>query len=313
MALELLAGPFPILDKDGESLSITTGQYNPKAFYDDEIGVLAFSSGDYTVTQLDGKAYRRSDGSGGNSGGALVLDLTDQGKRLMFLSPLFFDSLFDFNKKSGTLKDIVIDAETSDLIDLQAKCMDRYLSVQNNTVKAQPLDLSTAFMTECTLVGYGSGRANLSRTREADIICLIWPSGHVLYYDYVNKVQAPGSAFIAVNYGAWYSAKYDIFVMLTPQDPTQIKVYASSVLPTNISNPTAFPGLVKGKMSVISVTVSGANSDKCKNEMIEWSLEGPGELVTTQSLTNELGIASVKYIAPLDLSTDPIITATLYF
>lgn len=313
MALELLAGPFNVRDADGTAVDITQAQFYPTAIYDDVIGLASSGSGSYCTTQMDGVTYTRAKGSfgfGGTSAGAFILDLQSN-EDWIVRDTLFNNALYAFDRKTGALGSLIIDGATNAVVDVQARAADRYLSFVNSTAKSRPLDLSSAFATECTFVGYGSGRASLSRTRHANILCVAWPSGQVLYYDYVNRVQADGAAFIGANYGAWYSPLHDVFVALTGTSTNQISVYANSVLPTAISNPVASPALAQGRKSAISVTITGAQGDPSAGELVDWVLDGPGSLVSTQSETDASGVATVAYITPLALSTNPTFTATV--
>lgn len=312
MALERLAGPFPVSDPAGTPIDIAEAMFYPTAIYDDVIGLASFMSDGgvhslFCITQMDGITYPRSAGQNTNN---FVLDLQATPDWLV-TSGLFKEAIYAFDPRAGVVGGLVISGAIASMADVQARAVDRWLSFTNSNVQSRPLDFATAFATEFTLAGAGSGRANLSRTRRANILCLTWPTGEVLFYDHLARAQVAGAAFVGANNGAWYSPRHDVFVVLTGTATNQVSVFANSVRPTAISAPVAAPALAKGRGSVISVYLRGANNDPAAGEMVDWTLAGPGSLLAPQSLTDADGIARVGYVAPLALSTNPTFTATV--
>ncbi len=305
MALELLSGPSPVLDGDGDPLNISE-----TCQHDDSFGIAAYQTGFYSYVQWDGKTYARAAMPRAE---IYVLDLQDDVGNWLIIEALFLDKIYAFDKRTGAFGALLYSGATAAMNGIQARCTDRFLSVLATNVRARPLDLSTAFATETALVGAGSGYAFLSRTRQANILCVAYETGEILYYDHVNQVQIAGEANVGANNGCWYSPRHDVFVVLTGTGTNYVSVYANSVVPSTLSNPTAYPSLLKGKRSTISVTLTGASGDAVVGELIDWTLTGPGTLLATQSETDENGVASVTYIAPLVLSVNPQFEASVTF
>ena len=312
MALERLAGPFTVRNPAGAPIDIEEARFYPTALYDDAIGLASTMSNGgsgtlFCITQMDGTTYPRAAGYRANS---YVLDL-QSATAWLIVNGLFLDAIYAFDPQTGVAGNLVINAGNGSMVDVQARAADRWLSFVNANVQSRPLDFTTAFATEFTLAGAGSGRANLSRTRRANILCLTWQTGEVLFYDHVARAQTAGAAFVGANTGAWYSPRHDVFVVLTGTSTNQVSVVANSVRPTAISAPVAAPALAKGRGSVISVYLRGTNNDPAAGELVDWALAGPGSLLAPQSRTDADGIARVGYVAPIVLTTNPTFTATV--
>jgi hypothetical protein len=317
VALQLLFGPSVLRLTDDTQVVVSVANQYPRAMYDDEVGLAATGTGlGMTVSQLDGATYSRASGSfsfGLTSVGTFILDLTSPANEWMVIDSLFNDKIYAFDRTTGIVGDLIIDTgATNGVLGAQARANDRWLYFLGPNVKSCPLDFSDNFSNEAPLVGVGNGVANVSRTRRRDTICLIYVSGEVVYYDYVLREQVGDIAFVGANVGAWYSPRHDVFVVLTETTaPQYLSVYANSVAPTSISAPDPDPPLTRGRVSTIRVTVTGSHSDACVGELIDWELSGPGALLAQQSTTDAQGIARVGYVAPITLSTDPTITASL--
>ena len=310
--LELLAGPFPVVDGAGDAVSLSEGQFDQTALYDDATGLASYSAdlGGFCVTQIDGTTYLRSAMTRANS---YVLDLP--GNDWLLISALFNDLIYTLNKATGVLGTVLLDGEdVNSVIDILARAPDRFITVARQKVRARPLDLSSAFSDEYTLSGpptSGTSQATLSRTKNTDVLCITYATGQVVYYNWRTLAQVGGVSYLPTNTGAWYSAKHDVFVVLTGTTTNAISIYANAAIPAAISAPAAAPTLKRGRRSTISVTVTGANGEPCKGELIDWALDGPGTLLAEQSETDESGVASAGYVAPLSLSTNPTFTASL--
>jgi hypothetical protein len=314
MALELLAGPFPVVAGDGvTAVDISEARFYPQAIYDDANAIVSYANpgaiGSLTITQMDGVTYNRAAISHAQN---FVLDLQTPNGWLA-VDSLFMDAVHAFDLTTGAVGDLILSGGTADMADVQVRAADRWLTISNAIVGARALALTTgSFATEFTLIGAGTGRASVSRTRKDGVLCVAWPTGEVLFYDCIARVQVPGlAAFVGANYGAWYSALHDVFVVLTGTSTNAVSIYANAVLPTAISNPVASPALALGRMSTLSVTLTGANGEPSAGELVDWALAGPGNLMATQSESDENGVARVGYVAPLALSTDPTFTATV--
>lgn len=313
--LEQLAGPFAIHDSDGGAITLSPiiGAWAP-IIWDDDIGLIGYATAGsfagYAVMQLDGLAFLRADLTHAYS---LMRDMT--GTSILAKSFLN-DALMLFNKTAGVFGDPILGVPwplpgftvTNYVYALGARVADRDLRVSNGTVKWTSLADPTGPATEYTFTGSLSGVPQFSRTRFPSVICMVWPDGTVAYYDWRLKTEVFARQHLPANHGAWYSPRLGIFVVLDTSD--RIAVYATTVQPDALSDPAAVTPLLKGKVSEVRVTLTGSNGEPCPGEIIEWSLAGPGDLAAEQSTTDSAGVASVRYIAPLTLSTNPTITAT---
>lgn len=307
MALELLAGPFDIV-ADGSV--ITDPSQGITALYDDDIGLYTFSfaKGGLLVAQLDGHAHLRAVQLHAN---AFTLDLQNPGEYLIHESSEE-RSLYKFNKPAATFGELVISTGVlGDVQDVLVRTPDRYLRIVSTDVVSRPLTLAGTWTYEASLSGAAiGGYVTVSRTRDANVIVFAFGNGTLMYYDWVKKTQVGGVAFIGANQGAWYSLRHDIFVAL---DGIKVKVLASSPRPSVISNPVAVTPLAKGRASSIKTRVLGADSEPCKDELVDWTLVGPGVLEISQSATDSEGWAWNTYVAPQAAGGTPTITAEVRF
>lgn len=296
--LELLSGPNAIyrgLAPGSPVDALTDVAETQRAFYDDSLGLCSYSLtlGGYCIVQLDGAAYLRSDQARAN---VFTLDLQQPGEWLIHAS-LFEDALYEFDKRAGTFGALVLSGATGDMSNIHVRAADRYLSALSGFVQFRPLDLSAAFVTEATLTGAGSGRPTWSRTRDANVLALVYTGGELVYYDVAAQAQAAGGGNLGANAGAWYSVKHDVFVALASD---AVKVFANAVRPASLSNPAAVDAIVQGRVSQVRVRLLGADSDACAGELVNWSITaGDGSLKHAQSETDADGYAYNDYIAPV--------------
>lgn len=300
--LELLAGPFDILDLDGNSVVDPAGYPIQGFYYDDDLGLM-FSEGWLNeviwLIQMDGTAAVRS-----QFFGRFIVDL--QPGRLgeyLVTNPPYESKLHLYEKRSGTYSETLLSlAGLTPLLNVQVRCEDRFIGIGTplSTIKTWPLDMSQAAVTEATLTGAGSGiyRPQWSRTRDANILAIAFQNGNVLYYDHVQKQQADGFAYIGANLGAWYSPRHNVFLKLTTD--RQLEIYANAPRPYSLSNPSG-DAPARGRMTTYTVRVLGAQNEPCPNEIIDWSLDpgDPGQLRGAQSSTDSDGYASIDYFAPV--------------
>jgi hypothetical protein len=306
--LELLAGPFSVLDAESAAVDVT--EY-PQAIYTDAFGLLTFVSGfggTMQSVQADGLAYGRS-GILANS--FFLLDF-ESGGILEGVGSLPW-KLAETGGATGARPA----AGASIGPDARVRLKDRYLRVANisgaQRVQWRPLTAYTTddWTTECTLLGAGAGAPSFSLTRSPRLLVIAYPTGEVLRYDTVALEQVGSALLGPVNGGLWFSAVHGVYIALTGTTTNHVSVYADGPLPTTISDPAG--SLAFGTVATITVRVLGDDGDPCVGELVEWSLVGQGYLIDTQSRTNENGYASARYAAPLADSGagDPTFTATL--
>lgn len=312
--LELLAGPFDILDLDGDPQAVVNPLQTDCFQWDDDLGLM-YSEGWFTekiwIIQLDGTATER-----GYWFARYILDIQDQKlNTYLATNPPYESKLYDYQKRSGTYSEQLLSVSgATPLKDIQVRCDDRFLGVSGagSQVRAYPLDIDgyDDYTTEANLTGTSSAvirKPTWSRTRNLDVLALAYAGGNIIYYDHVLMQQVSGAAdYIGENLGAWYSVRHNIWIKLTAD--RQIEVYAASVRPYAISDPIAASEPLSGRMTNFTVRVTGDMSEPCPDETIDWSLEegSVGHLSVAQSKTDADGYASVGYVAPVDSASSEV-------
>ena len=289
MALELVAGPFPLQTLDAVAVTDLVTNFQ-KAGYDDSVGFFAYSAamGGICVVQLDGTVCLR-----GGQARANVIALDLQTKNDFLIHDSWVENgIRKLNKSSmtGDIVAIVENQATNYTEGIHVRCLDRYLKIITSRVEVRPLDFSSGWVQECPLTkttGFVADQV-VCRTRIPDILAIILSTGEILFYNHVLKQQLAKHSYIGANVGAWYSPMYDIYIALNSGDT--ISIYSNDVLPDTLSDAVAVTPLVRGKVSRVKVRLLGASSEPCVGERIEWSATG-AQLLQEQSLTDEDGYA----------------------
>lgn len=325
--MELLAGPNTVA-RIGADNRETKPWSNSGIFWDDELGIgcitgdYSGNSPNYLIVQLDGTCGGRASLMGG-----IVLDVSGQGEWALYNltsdpatgNPVGL--IYGFDKRSGVRTDQMI-ARMENLFYPQIRTSESLLIIQDTRVLKRAIDGSdSAWVIEANLIAGPNyvlylGVPTASRTTDPAVVCLIYPSGGILFYDVVAKQQVIRPvARIGTNAGAWYSPKFDIYIgYTTAGSDWQVAVWANTVRPNSLSNPAAAPTLVQGKVSRVLVRLLGADDEPCKGELISWSItDGSGTLTSTQSTTDADGYAYVGYISPVSAGTSPTIQASVEF
>lgn len=300
--LELLAGPFDLLDLDGNPV-YSESQFS-NFYYDDDIGLIyskIVSSGSsynqIVVCQLDGTACVRSNGVSGR----LIVDMQLDRKNEYLITQGSSEGKFSiFDKWAGTRREVVVESMSNSVNRVDVRLNDRYLSATsgvNAKVKWRPLAANVNEADEATLTNAGTGtnRPTWSRTREYDVMALAYIDGTILRYNHKTKEQMPGLSYIGENKGAWFSPRHNIWVKVNTSN--QISVHAATPRPHAISSPSG-NNPVRGRSTTYTVRVTGDQEEPCPDETIEWELAGNGLLKKNRSRTNADGYASVDYFAP---------------
>lgn len=319
--LETLAGPFDVVNLDGDSV-ITTFITQTWAYHDD-IGVIYFSGGTGSsqnttyVVQLDGTACNRSNGYSN----FLIYDLdpSNYGELLARQHP-FNNHLSTWDKFACVVKDeLLFQGGVVGFSNHQIRLADRFLMATHHPisrVKWHPLGVPVvSFEDEAVLTNAGTGSIPpaWSMTRNPNILAIAYRDGAIVYYDHVNKVQMPGVANIGTNKGAWYSPRHNIWIKINSAN--QLVIHAATPRPSAMTAPSGSAAL-RGRTTTFSVTVTGDAGEPCPDELISWSLLSGaiGQLKATQSRTNQNGQASIDYIAPvIGALSDVTIRAELKF
>lgn len=197
------------------------------------------------------------------------------------------------------------------------KLSDRYLRVYNAitkglTVAYCPLDRSADWTIEWQEDGEPSGvdRHSYNIITAGPSAGLLWLcdyNGNAVLYDVSNKKPvgsmrhnfhaSPGTE--GHTYVSSYVRELGVFVVLRHNYGTQyIEVYVPEVEPSNLSDPVAVDPLERGDYSRIQVTLTGEHGEPIPDWPIDWVLNyGEGSLSAPQTMTDEDGVAEVRYLA----------------
>lgn len=322
MALEKLAGPFVIRDMAGVAIASATLDVITGLGYDDSMcGIMCNDGLKTRLIAWDGMTAVISD----TDSVWYTIDLSDypiiSPRKYEVVNRLFADSNHVYNKTAGVREGARIhDGNTNDALLIDLKLPDRYIGVVSSRVYTKPHDLTgqSGFGTQEYLLAKGpwpdsaaiTPRAALSVTRDSAVIAAALTDGTIIYYNHISKTQVQKWDFIGANRGAWYSERHDVWVMWGTDN--QIYIYASTAAPSTLTNPAGAAPL-KGQSALYSVSLSGAHLEPIAGELIEWELGAgsPGTLSGAQSETDESGLASIRYYAPIDGSGDVTINAKL--
>ncbi len=302
----------------GSTYGVTYGTLppDPVTFVQESLNHLGHN---YYVIQMDGTAGPRGELS--NYPNGFVVDARSPGGLCVFsrdpvgtTSDITYD-LYEFEPPLGTLG-ALIQSSAYAHTDAHVLCSDRFLRIDARGIYALPL-LTAGETLECPFgIGDGGGLfygASVSRTADRDVLCIVWDSGRVIYYNVIAKalVRTEHERWIGANTRAWYSPRFDVFVSSVQEN--YIRIYANAVRPASISAPVASTSVVLGRMTSVAVQVLGAQGEPCAGELVQWSVVGPGHLELFQSATDADGTATNRYAPPVTLSTDPVVTAEVLF
>jgi len=311
MALERVAGPFPLLTLGGTPVTDLTVNPN-KAGYDDAIGLFAYSAtlGGECVIQLDGTTCLRS---AQNRDNAIALDLQTPNGFLM-RSSVLEDKMWKLLKPALFIGENVVDSEIiGRVLSIDVRCKDRYLSFLSNQVRSRPLDFSGDWLLEC-LINFAafSFFQQVSRTRDPYVLAVADTNGEILFYNHITKTQLPQRSFVPANAGCWYSPRFDLYLVL--QNDNTLSIYANSVVPHTLSAVAAVTPLTRGHLSTLRTRLLGDRNEPCPNETVEWSVTG-ALLENPRSLTDADGYAWNKCIVPTDavVGASIVVTAKVHF
>ena len=147
----------------------------------------------------------------------------------------------------------------------------------------------------------------------SNTIWLCTGAGYAIEFDLLT--DTPGRIFVipaTINTvltltNWWFDNFLNVFIAFykdttnaTPLNVPQLVVYAAETIPASLSNPVATPSPKQGFSSVITTTLSGDHSEPCPGLPIDWSITaGGGTVDPAQSLTDENGLATTRYYAPV--------------
>jgi len=115
-----------------------------------------------------------------------------------------------------------------------------------------------------------------------------------------------------------YSRKLNVFMAYEEDGLVSgqgiLHVFSLELGPSALSAPTASPAVTAGAVSTISVSLTDDQGVGIRDRLIDWSITvGNGDLLDSQTTTDEDGIATVLYRAEITGGVDPTIQAELTF
>ena len=322
--LELLAGPFPLVDLNGDPFPDNTELSIIGARgYDDRVGIMANSTTKTYSISMDGVVVVLSD----TDRTWYIVDLSDypliHPRKMEVADRLFYDKVYPYNKDCGVRQNPAsFEGATGEASTMDVKLPDRYIGISATKVYTKPHDMSgeSALGTQEASITKGpwSGaeplihRAIVSMTNDKEIVAGVYPDGTIIYYNHITKTQVQKWDFIGPNKGAWYSERSGVWLRWGTDN--QIAVYATTARPYALSTPTGDAPL-KGRPQEYSVTLTGEHLEPIPDEIVEWSLGegGEGYLTSNQSKTDAAGLARVDYVAPVGTLGSAIINAAVRY
>lgn len=216
--------------------------------------------------------------------------------------------------------------ESAGVTNVSTRLPDRWMKVSNpDEIDVADLDaVSNAFTLEYTFdPNPGISAGSVATSPGPGSTVFIWCSnagGVILQYDWLNKTEIfPRRTLGTDTTGAvWYSRRFDIFIR-TDVDPLntdlgQLYIYANEFEPSTLSAPVALTPVTQGRVSTIQTTLADDVGTGIPDRRIDWSITvGNGTLSTTQSVTDEDGVAEVDYRAELSGGVNPTIQAQLTY
>jgi hypothetical protein len=310
MALEVLAGPYPIT-VDGVAIDYFFNTGGEAVTWLQGVGLYCgtlWPHGELPkvcVVQMDGVAHRRTPGNLSY----IVLDLRAGTFGLAVRDNY---SLYALNYLVSRNDPAPFYTVPSGFIaDIRVICEDRFLRLTGLTVSSSPLYDGVNWTTEYTFPGSGGVEGGtISRGRGPYEICLA-TGAQIRFYDTRGKTQTGAIRYIGETPDACVCVpKWGVFVTVKS---LQIKVLADAPRPYSISAPTLAPAATAGKVSVATVQVLGAQGEPCVGELIDWSITSGGGSLEAQSLTDGSGYATSNYIAPVGLTGSATLGAVINF
>jgi hypothetical protein len=274
---------------------------------------------DYSVMQLDGTTDGRAFALGVDH---FILDQQGTG---WLVADTLGQNVYGFDIEAGTLTPPapLVSGSVAMTNNVIVRCVDRYLRATLATgvltlEATNNLTISGSWTAEATLSGFGSsGFITPSRDSPSGTGLYLSSSGttgEVCHYDTGTKTFSGGFSYLPQNPAAWYSPDLGVFVVVMGGSAPTISIYATSPNPSALSNPVASGGITAGDLANVSVTLTGSNGEPCPGELITWVLTaGDGELIASQSATDATGKATIGYLPPFVVTTNPTIQASVNF
>jgi len=157
-------------------------------------------------------------------------------------------------------------------------------------------------------VGPGRTTTELFLATSNDVTDLRFRFYDSVLKEFTSPVYHTGAAGLA----AAYSTDNQNVWVLAGTGPYTLTIVSMVVQPTGLSAVTQVSGSnEQGTVSTFAVTATGAQGEPAPGVLIDWSLSGPGTLLTAQSVTGDNGVAQAEIVIPIGSSGTGTLTASL--
>lgn len=337
MTMQLLYGPVTCtLDPDDSTLGGTPYHTDRDAFWYDDYGwcvggspsgITGAGLSPIFIIDIDGVYRLRKNQPSVFGYGDFMYDyLRDSGMCIVG------STLAELDPETGTFKFAGGIRSTTET--LQIRTPVGFYRIAGSSVQKAPLDATSDsdFVNVYTMINdptFG-GNSTVSPGPDGTIFfCYNDSLGTIVQYDYINDTEVPvnpgrpieADNRIKLGIGprrCCYSPKLDCFIVLDDSagagTADTISIYSRELIPNNITAPTASPAVTAGVTSTISVTVQDDEGVGISGRLIDWSITaGNGDLLDTQTTTDEDGVATTQYRAPITGGVNPTIQASLTY
>lgn len=313
MALDLLAGPFPLL------LEGKPAKRHGDAFWVDGLGLALFGTWQdnssyhgqgawYGIVQPDGAVRVRNE----NPAGTYYADhLMWDCMRDDLIGHRPTVGMFEFRALTGSFLSPVAMAEFR----LRDGSFLRYVT---GTIER---DQGAGFVSETAIFGIlddgYSDKAVFCPSRHADQVWLGLSGGRIVLYDTAARaVAAPPTGIAMPNVGIWYSRAYDAFVSLheKPDLSLELRWWSNAARPAALSAPEFVDPPRAGWAGRVRARLTGSYGEPCAGHTVAWILTGDGALLDSRTDTDADGYAWTRYVAPMAVpGTAPQLAAQVEF
>jgi hypothetical protein len=338
MSLQQMAGPInATIDPDDSTIGGVGGFAGPKqVLWLDEIGwfgradsvnMTGVSNSSYVTCNLDGVMRLRTYLTA--AAGILGIEQDDLTNNIIVHYAA--GTPYSLNPYVGGLQPpVALNAMTDGYIRTKVG----WYRLSGAAIQHAPLDAadSSAFATEYTVTG-GNWNINSSFWRISlgpDNLIYCYDGNvtnpTILAYDYVAKTEVfpnpgnPGERWELDHHvdAVFYSRHLNCFMTFEEDALTAglavFYIYSTELEPNALSAPTADPAVTAGVVSAISTTLTDDKGCGIPGRLIDWSITvGNGDLLDTQTTTDEDGIATTYYRAPITGGVNPTIQASLTY
>lgn len=318
MALELLAGPFPL------TVNGVNVRFRDTPFYLDEYGIVGESSW-YCIHQLDGVGYQRNNYINNGHDGALSYD---EVRDSLLMAPTVYSSSYALFNPLICRRPVASFMTIGHRVPL-TRLKDRYIFCRpyypwGSPARYQMYQANTngSSTAEYDFVGptaTGNSIAVISPAGGSIYCVAFGDAGLIFFYDTKLKTQVGSYKRIGMECRwLWYSKRFNIFISVHrvvdgsgAHTHDELRIWANETRPVTVSAPIALQPIEKGRTSTIQVQILGGSGDPVSGTLVDWTAT-TGVLAKAQTRTDDWGYAEVEYTAPLSTGSVDI-TATVTY